>query len=248
MLFLLTWFMPLCFALLVYLDVADGPRDAQHQAGEDPPARRTPAFAGRTWPASRRRATSSRRSSSSCTNPKRFQQLGAQVPKGVLLYGPPGTGKTLLAKAVAHESGANFFCQSARRRSSRCTSASARPASGGCSTRRARTQPAIVFIDELDAVGTARGGARQPRARPDAEPAAGRAGRVRRAPAADRDGASNRLEDLDPALLRPGRFDRQILVSPPDVAGREEICGVHTRDKPLADDVDLTRSPAQTPA
>ena len=113
-------------------------------------------------------------------HPKRFQRLGARVPKGILLYGPPGTGKTLLAKAVARESGAKFYSQSA--------SAFVEMFAGlGASRIRKlfeearKNAPAIVFIDELDAVGTARAGRRlQPRARPDAEPAARRARRLRR--------------------------------------------------------------------
>src|SRR5712691_10399063 len=171
--------------------------------------------------------------------PKRFEKLGARVPKGILLYGPPGTGKTLLAKAIASESGAQFYSQSA--------SAFVEMFAGlGASRIRKlfnearKHAPSIVFIDELDAVGAARTGHGFNREQDQTlnqllveldgfDPTAQVVVM----------GASNRLQDLDPALLRPGRFDRQVLVSPPDVAGREEILRVHTRGKPLAADVDL---------
>ena len=178
--------------------------------------------------------------------PKRFQRLGARVPKGILLYGPPGTGKTLLAKAVAKESGAKFYSQSA--------SAFVEMFAGlGASRIRKlfeearQNAPAIVFIDELDAVGTARQGGgfhrehdqtlNQLLVELDGFDEAAQVIVM---------GASNRLQDLDPALLRPGRFDRQVLVSPPDLAGREEILRVHTRGKPLDDDVDLSLIARQT--
>jgi cell division protease FtsH len=171
--------------------------------------------------------------------PKRFQSLGARVPKGMLLYGPPGTGKTLLAKAVAHESGAKFYSQSA--------SAFVEMFAGlGASRIRKLFQearknaPAIIFIDELDAVGTARTGGGFNREHDQTLNQL-----LVELDGFDEDaqvvvmGASNRLGDLDPALLRPGRFDRQVLVSPPDLAGREKILEVHTRGKPLGGDVDL---------
>src|SRR5947208_8266536 len=179
-------------------------------------------------------------------DPKRFQRLGAKVPKGILLYGPPGTGKTLLAKAVAHESGANFYSQSA--------SAFVEMFAGLGAARirklfdQARKDaPAIVFIDELDAVGAARTGHGFNREQDQ----------TLNQLLVELDGfnnreqvivmaASNRLQDLDPALLRPGRFDRHILVSPPDLAGREAILHVHTRGKPLAADVDLAAIARQT--
>src|SRR5690242_10102982 len=172
-------------------------------------------------------------------DPKRFEALGAKTPKGLLMYGPPGTGKTLLAKAVAHESGANFYSASA-------SSFVEMFAGLGASRIRKlfaearKNAPAIVFIDELDAVGAARTGHGFNREQDQTLNQL----LVELDGFGDRDqvvvmGASNRLQDLDQALLRPGRFDRQVHVSPPDVAGREEILRVHTRGKPLAEDVDL---------
>src|SRR5438105_6030690 len=178
-------------------------------------------------------------------NPKRFRQLGAKVPKGILLHGPPGTGKTLLAKAVAHESGARFFSQSA--------SAFIEMFAGLGAARIRRlfrvarkNAPAIVFIDEIDAVGGHRG-----------MDISGERDQTLNQLLVEMDGftarkdvvviaASNLLEKLDPALLRPGRFDRQIFVSPPDVIGRERILKVHSLDKPLGDDVDLKLLARQT--
>jgi cell division protease FtsH len=178
-------------------------------------------------------------------DPKRFTRLGAKVPKGILLHGPPGTGKTLLAKAVAHESGAQFFSQSA---------ASFVEMFAGLGAARIRRlfaearshRPAIIFIDELDAVGARRGSDHNSEREQTLNQLL-----------VEMDGfastgdlvviaASNLLEKLDPALLRPGRFDRQILVSPPDVAGREAIFKVHSRNKPLGPDVDLATLARQT--
>jgi cell division protease FtsH len=169
---------------------------------------------------------------------ERFARLGAKVPKGILLHGPPGTGKTLLAKAIAHESGANFYSSSA---------AAFVEMFAGLGAARIRklfqeareNAPAIVFIDELDAVGTARVGGAFNREQDQTLNQL----LVELDGFAARDdvvvmGASNRLQDLDPALLRPGRFDRQVHVAPPDLAGREAILRVHTRSKPLSPDVD----------
>jgi cell division protease FtsH len=172
--------------------------------------------------------------------PRRFEKLGARVPKGILLYGPPGTGKTLLAKAVAHESGANFYSQSASAFVEMFAGLGAARIRKLFDTAR-KNAPAIVFIDELDAVGMRRSGSGFNREHDQTlnqllVELDGFTGRDEIVII----GASNRLEDLDPALLRPGRFDRQILVSPPDMAGREEILKVHTRTKPLGEDVDLS--------
>jgi cell division protease FtsH len=179
-------------------------------------------------------------------HPKRFERLGARAPKGMLLYGPPGTGKTLLAKAVANESGATFYSQSA---------SSFVEMFAGLGAARIRklfaearkNAPAIVFIDELDAVGATRSGSGLNREQDQTLNQL----LVELDGFGARDqvvvmGASNRLQDLDPALLRPGRFDRQVLVGPPDLAGRESILRVHTKGKPLADDVDLTLLARQT--
>src|ERR1700755_3238509 len=178
-------------------------------------------------------------------DPKRFRHIGAKVPKGILLHGPPGTGKTLLAKAVAHESGATFFSQSA---------ASFVEMFAGLGAARIRRlfkaarkkSPAIVFIDELDAGGGHRG-----------FDISGERDQTLNQLLVEMDGftthkevvviaASNLLDKLDPALLRPGRFDRQIFVSPPDVVGRERILQVHSHDQPLAHRVDLKLLARQT--
>jgi len=174
------------------------------------------------------------------SDPKRFKRLGAKVPKGILLHGPPGTGKTLLAKAVAHESGASFFSQSA---------SSFIEMFAGLGAARIRrlfkeareNAPAIVFIDELDAVGAQRG-----------SDISGERDQTLNQLLVEMDGfdarddvvvmaASNLLEKLDKALLRPGRFDRQVFVPPPDMKGRTRILEVHTQSKPLAQDVNLER-------
>ena len=173
-------------------------------------------------------------------HPKRFERLGARVPKGILLYGPPGTGKTLLAKATANDSGAAFYAASASSFVEMFAGLGAARIRKLFSEARSNA-PSIVFIDELDAVGAARTGHGFNREQDQTLNQL----LVELDGFSDRDqvvvmGASNRLQDLDPALLRPGRFDRQILVTPPDVRGREAILHVHTRGKPLAADVDLT--------
>ncbi len=167
-------------------------------------------------------------------DPKRFRGLGARVPKGILLHGPPGTGKTLLAKAVANEAKAEFFAQSA------ASFVEMFVGLGAARIRRLfkaarKAAPAIVFIDELDAVGATRG-----------HDISGEKDQTLNQLLVELDGfddadevvviaASNLLEKLDPALLRPGRFDRQIFVSPPDLKGRRAILDVHSRGKPIAD-------------
>src|SRR3954465_11095319 len=179
-------------------------------------------------------------------DPARFEALGARVPKGILFHGPPGTGKTLAAKAVANESGARFYAQSA--------SAFVEMFAGLGAARirklfeEARNNaPSIVFIDELDAVGGARSGHSFNREQDQTLNQL----LVELDGFGPRDqvvvmGASNRLQDLNPALLRPGRFDRQVLIPPPDLKGRRAILDVHTRGKPLADDVDLAAVARQT--
>jgi cell division protease FtsH len=178
-------------------------------------------------------------------DPKRFRRLGARVPKGILLHGPPGTGKTLLAKAVANESKAEFFAQSAS------SFVEMFAGLGAARIRRlfreARKEaPSIVFIDELDAVGATRG-----------KDISGEKDQTLNQLLVELDGfddrdeivviaASNLLEKLDPALLRPGRFDRQIFVAPPDLKGRRSILQVHTRNKPMAEGIDLELVARQT--
>jgi cell division protease FtsH len=185
-------------------------------------------------------------------NPQRYTKLGARVPRGVLLYGPPGSGKTLLARAVAGEADAAFFSLSA---------SEFVEAIVGVGASRVRdlfkqakeAAPAIVFVDELDAIGRSRSGN-----------VGGISGghdereQTLNQILTEMDGfepgtnvivlaATNRPEILDPALLRPGRFDRRIAVQPPDRKGRVEILKIHTRSVPLAPEVDLDRIAASTP-
>src|SRR5262245_34841673 len=179
-------------------------------------------------------------------DPARFEALGARVPKGILFHGPPGTGKTLAAKAVASESGARFYAQSA--------SAFVEMFAGLGAARirklfeeARKNAPSIVFIDELDAVGQARSGHSFNREQDQTLNQL----LVELDGFGPRDqvvvmGASNRLQDLDPALLRPGRFDRQILVQQPDLKGRIEILHVHTRGKPLDGEIDIEGIARQT--
>ena len=182
-------------------------------------------------------------------NPKRFTSVGAKIPKGVLLVGPPGTGKTLLAKAVAGEAGVPFMSISGSDFVEMFVGVGASRVRDLFDQAK-KHAPCIVFIDEIDAVGRRRG--------------AGMGGghdereQTLNQLLVEMDGfainegvivlaATNRKDILDPALLRPGRFDRQITVGYPDVRGREAILRVHAKDKPLADDVDLANIAKRTP-
>ena len=181
--------------------------------------------------------------------PKKYVQLGARIPKGVLLEGPPGTGKTLLAKAVAGEAGVPFFSISGSDFVEMFV---------GVGASRVRDlfdegkkhAPCIVFIDEIDAVarqrGTGMGGGHDEREQTlnqllvEMDGFGVNEGIIVMA-------ATNRVDILDPAILRPGRFDRKVAVGRPDIKGREEILRVHAKDKPLGEDVDLAQI-AQTTA
>ena len=174
-------------------------------------------------------------------NPRKYISLGARIPKGVLLVGPPGTGKTLLAKAVAGEAGVGFLSISGSDFVELYVGVGASRVRDLFDQAK-RTAPAIVFIDEIDAVGRQRGtgvgGGHDEREQTlnqllvEMDGFAANEGVVVLA-------ATNRADVLDPALLRPGRFDRQIYVGLPDIKGREEILKVHAKDKPLAEDVNL---------
>jgi cell division protease FtsH len=181
--------------------------------------------------------------------PLKFQAVGAKIPKGVLLYGPPGTGKTLLARAVAGEASVPFFSISGSDFVEMFVGVGASRVRDLFEQAKANA-PAIVFVDEIDAVGRHRG--------------AGLGGghdereQTLNQMLVEMDGfdatsnviliaATNRPDILDPALLRPGRFDRQIAVEPPDLDGREQILGVHARGKPLAPGVDLRSVAKRTP-
>ena len=182
-------------------------------------------------------------------DPKRFIALGARIPKGVLLVGPPGTGKTLLAKAVAGEAGVGFLSISGSDFVELYVGVGASRVRDLFEQAK-KTSPAIVFIDEIDAVGRQRGtglgGGHDEREQTlnqllvEMDGFAANEGVVVLA-------ATNRADVLDPALLRPGRFDRQIYVGLPDIKGREEILKVHAKGKPLAEDVDLRTLAKGTP-
>ena len=181
--------------------------------------------------------------------PQKYTSLGARIPKGVILVGPPGTGKTLLARAVAGEAGVPFFSISGSDFVEMFVGVGASRVRDLFEDAK-KNAPCIVFIDEIDAVarqrGTGMGGGHDEREQTlnqllvEMDGFGVNEGIIVMA-------ATNRVDILDPAILRPGRFDRKVAVGSPDVRGREEILGVHTRNKPLGDDVDLHRI-AQTTA
>jgi cell division protease FtsH len=185
-------------------------------------------------------------------NPEKYLRLGGKIPRGVLLSGAPGTGKTLLARAVAGEAGVPFFQMSASEFVEMIVGVGASRVRDLFQQAKAAA-PAIIFIDELDAIGRSRagGGANITGGHDEREQTLNqiltemdgfdpRTGVIVL-------GATNRPEILDPALLRPGRFDRRVAVQPPDRAGREAILRVHTRSVPLASDVDLGSIASATP-
>ena len=183
-------------------------------------------------------------------NPDRYRRLGGQIPRGVLLSGPPGTGKTLLARAVAGEADVPFFSLSASEFVEMIVGVGASRVRDLFAQAKA-TAPAIIFIDELDAIGRARGGSASIGGNDEREQTlnqiltemdgfSGTEGVIVLA-------ATNRAEILDPALLRPGRFDRRVTVSPPDRDGRAAILRVHLRGVPIADDVNVDQIAQSTP-
>ena len=182
-------------------------------------------------------------------NPQKYTGVGARIPKGVILVGPPGTGKTLLAKAVAGEAGVPFFSISGSEFVEMFVGVGASRVRDLFEEAK-KNAPCIVFIDEIDAVarqrGTGMGGGHDEREQTlnqllvEMDGFGVNEGIIVMA-------ATNRVDILDPAILRPGRFDRKVAVGRPDVKGREEILGVHTKEKPLGEDVDLHRI-AQTTA
>src|SRR3954470_9070711 len=183
-------------------------------------------------------------------NPDRYRRLGARIPRGVLLAGAPGTGKTLLARAVAGEAGVPFFSASASEFIEAIVGIGASRVRD-LFTQAKEAAPAIIFIDELDAIERSRGGAGALGGHDEREQTLNQI--LTEMDGFDTDanvivlGATNRPEVLDPALLRPGRFDRRVFVQSPDAAGRAAILRVHTRSVPLADDVDLDRLASSTP-
>jgi len=185
-------------------------------------------------------------------NPEKYLKLGARIPRGVLLSGPPGTGKTLLARAVAGEAGVPFFQMSASEFVEMIVGVGASRVRDLFQQAKAAA-PAIIFIDELDAVGRSRAGGG-----PNISGGHDEREQTLNQILTEMDGfdpasgvivlgATNRPEVLDLALLRPGRFDRRVVVQPPDRAGREAILRVHTRSVPLGPDVDLGAIAASTP-
>jgi cell division protease FtsH len=183
-------------------------------------------------------------------NPGKYTKLGGRIPKGVLLSGQPGTGKTLLARAVAGEANVPFFSMSASEFIEMVVGVGASRVRD-LFTQAKAVAPAIIFIDELDAIGRARGGGMSLGGHDEREQTLNQI-------LTEMDGftgaegviviaATNRPEILDSALLRPGRFDRQVPVSPPDQVGRRQILEVHTRDVPLGEDVDLNSIASTTP-
>ena len=182
-------------------------------------------------------------------DPGKFTTIGAKIPKGVLLAGPPGTGKTLLAKAVAGEAGVPFFTISGSDFVEMFVGVGASRVRD-LFTQAKKNAPCIIFIDEIDAVGRQRGaglgGGHDEREQTlnqllvEMDGFGANEGIITIA-------ATNRPDILDPALLRPGRFDRQVIVGRPDLRGREAILKVHARNKPLADDVDLKTIAKKTP-
>jgi cell division protease FtsH len=183
-------------------------------------------------------------------NPERYQRLGAKIPRGVLLVGPPGTGKTLLARAVAGEAGVPFYSTSASEFVELFVGVGASRVRDLFEQAR-RNGPAIVFIDELDAIGRQRGagmgGGNDEREQTLNQILVEMDGFESGGPPVIIIAATNRPDVLDPALLRPGRFDRQVTVGLPDVRGREAILRIHLRGKPISTDVDASILARQTP-